>query len=66
MAAKLGASVGINAANKKDDVMLVQQKLNVLLMSAGGKTNLSSINANIMSVSLKTKDNKEMLRPKVF
>ncbi len=52
MAAKLSASVGVNAVNKKDDVMLVQQKLNALLMSAGGKTNLSSVNANISNLGL--------------
>ena len=52
MAEKLSASVGIGAANKKEDVMLVQQKLNALLMTAGGKTNLSQINANILSLGL--------------
>ena len=52
MVVKLSASVGINAVNKKDDVMFVQQKLNALLMSAGGKNNLSSINTNILNLGL--------------
>jgi hypothetical protein len=52
MKEKLSASVGVNAVNKKDDVMLIQQKLNALLMLAGGKTNLFSINKNILNLGL--------------